>query len=145
MIVSDCYTHHSQEFCRNLSFRSNNIYKPAVYRQYIWQINNDSVMADKVFTITDLLPYDVSLNIPSFLGIVAQMPADDVATTPQQITSLRVHVERTKNKVKNCHILNKTIPISLFGVVNQMWAVCAFFLWPARPNNIRAIISTSTA
>ena len=85
-------------------------------------------MADKVFTITDLLPYDVSLNIPSFLGIVAQMPADDVATTPQQITSLRVHVERTKNKVKNCHILNKTIPISLFGVVNQMWAVCAFFL-----------------
>ena len=49
---------------------------------------NDSVMADKGFTIEDLLPVGVSLNIPPFLGSSAQMPAADVVKT-QEIASLR--------------------------------------------------------
>ena len=55
---------------------------------------NDSVMADKGFTIQDLLPLGVSLNIPPFLGTSSQMPAEDVIKT-QEIASLRIHVERT--------------------------------------------------
>ena len=35
----------------------------------------DSIMADKGFTIQDVLPLGVSLNIPPFLGSSAQMPA----------------------------------------------------------------------
>ena len=41
----------------------------------------DSVMADKGFTIEDSLPLGVSLNIPLFLGMSAQMPAEDVIAT----------------------------------------------------------------
>ena len=35
-------------------------------------------MTDKGFTVEDLLPLGVSLNIPPFLGHSQQMPAEDV-------------------------------------------------------------------
>ncbi|KAK2549002.1 hypothetical protein P5673_030629 [Acropora cervicornis] len=84
----------------------------------------DSIMADKGFTIQDLLPLGVSLNIPPFLGSSAQMPAQDVVHT-QEIASLRIHVERAINKIKNFHIWDGVVPLHQFGVVNQMWAICA--------------------
>ena len=43
--------------------------------------DGDSVMADKGFTIQDLLPLGISLNIPPFLGSSNQMPAQDVIRT----------------------------------------------------------------
>ena len=60
--------------------------------------DNDSVMADKGFTIQDLLPMGVSFNIPPFLGSSSQMPAEDVVKT-QEIASLRIHVERAINNI----------------------------------------------
>ena len=54
-------------------------------------------MADKGFTIEDLLPLGVSLNIPPFLGQSQQIPAEDVVKT-QVIASLRIYVERAINK-----------------------------------------------
>lgn len=63
----------------------------------------DSVMADKGFTVEDLLPLGVKLNIPPFLGSSKQMPAEEVIQT-QEIASLRIHVERVINKIKNFHI-----------------------------------------
>ena len=50
-------------------------------------------MADKGFTIEDLLPLGVTLNIPPFLGSNSQMTAEDVIKT-QEIASIRVHVEQ---------------------------------------------------
>ena len=41
----------------------------------------DCVMADKGFTIDDMLPLGVSLNIPPFLGENSQMFAEDVIKT----------------------------------------------------------------
>ena len=61
-------------------------------------------MADKGFTILDLLPLGVSLNLPLFLGSKGQMSAEDVSKT-QSIASLRIHVERAINKIRNFHIL----------------------------------------
>ena len=87
--------------------------------------NGDSVMADKGFTIEDILPLGVSLNTPPFLGMSDQMSAEDVIAT-QEIASLRIHVERAINKVKNFLIFEGVIPLSLFGVVNQMWCVPCF-------------------
>ena len=78
---------------------------------------NDSVMADKGFTIQDLLPVDVSLNIPPFLGSSAQMPASDVVKT-QEIASLRIHVERAIDKIKNFRIWESVIPLSLIDIAN---------------------------
>lgn len=83
----------------------------------------DSVMADKGFTIEDVLPLGVSLNIPPFLGMSDQMPAEDVIKT-QEIASLRIHVERAINKIKNFLIFEGVVPISQFCIVNQMWCVC---------------------
>ena len=53
-----------------------------------------------------------------------QMSAEDVVKT-QDIASLRIHVERATNKVKNFSIFEGVIPLSQFGIVNQMWCVCA--------------------
>jgi hypothetical protein len=61
--------------------------------------DKDSVMADKGFTIQDLLPLGVSLNLPPFLGGSSQMPPEDVVKT-QEIASLRIHIELAINKIK---------------------------------------------
>ena len=94
--------------------------------------SNDSVMADKGFPIQDLLPLGVSLSLPPFLGGSVQMPADDVVKT-QEIASLRIHIERAINKIKNFHIWDRVIPFHQFAVVNQMWSVCGV-LCNAHPN-----------
>lgn len=60
-------------------------------------------MADKGFTISDVLALGASLDIPYFLGGSRQMPHEDVVKT-QEIPHLRIHVERAINKVKNFHI-----------------------------------------
>ena len=85
----------------------------------------DSVMADKGFTIQDLLPLGTSLNIPPFLGQFEQMSPENVIRT-QQIASVRIHVERAINRIKNYRIWSGVIPLSLFGLVNQMWSICSF-------------------
>ena len=96
--------------------------------------DNDSVMADKGFTIQDLLPLGVSLNIPFFLGSSSQISAEDVVKT-QEIASLRIHVERAINKIKNFHLWDGVILLHQLGLVNQMWSVCAI-LCNAQPNII---------
>lgn len=96
--------------------------------------DKDCVMADKGFTIEDVLPLGVSLNLPPFLGQDSQMSPEDVIKT-QEIASLRIHIERAINKIKNFHIWDKVIPLHQFGIVNQMWAVCAI-LCNAQPNII---------
>ena len=75
-------------------------------------------MADKRFDIQDLLdPIGVKLNIPPFLHMQYQMPANDVLQT-QQIVAERIHVERAINEIKNFSIFDQIIPISLAGSIN---------------------------
>ena len=59
----------------------------------------DDEMADKGFTIEDLLPLGLSLNIPPFLGQSQQMSVEDVDKT-QVIASLRIHEERAISRIK---------------------------------------------
>ena len=85
----------------------------------------DNVMADKGFDIQDMLDEKgVRLNIPPFLGQYGQMTESDVQKT-QSIAAERIHVERAINKIKNFHIFDQVIPMSLFGSINQIWTVCA--------------------
>ncbi|XP_068687825.1 uncharacterized protein [Montipora capricornis] len=85
----------------------------------------DIVMADKGFTISDLLePMGVGLNIPPFVGSRSQQNPSEVIAT-QEIASERIHVERAINKVKNFQLFNQVVPLSLAGSLNQMWTVCA--------------------
>ena len=86
----------------------------------------DSVMADKGFTVSDILPLGVSLNIPPFLGTSTQMPPEDVVRT-QEIDDCGSTLNgQLTDKIKNFHIWDSVIPLNLFGVANQMWSVCAF-------------------
>ena len=87
----------------------------------------DSVMADKGFTVQDLLPLGVCLNIPPFLGNKGQITPEEVMQT-QQIASLRIHVERAINKIKNFHIWDSVVPFTLFSVVNQNVVCVCFFV-----------------
>ena len=83
-----------------------------------------SIMADKGFDIQDLLvPYGVKLNIPPFKQAGVQMSLQDVQRT-QQIAKVRIHIERLIERIKEFNIFSKIIPVTMFPVVNQMWAVC---------------------
>ena len=84
-----------------------------------------SIMADKGFTIRDLLQkIDVELNIPAFLK-EKQLSAEDV-TKGRKIASVRIHVERAIGRIKKFQILKGTIPISMSRLSNQIVFVCAF-------------------
>ena len=124
--VSQLYTGHISD--REIVTRSGFLILPFE--------RGDLVMADKGFTIEDLLPLGVSQNIPPFLGNKGQMSPEEVALT-QTIASLRIHVERAINKLKNFHIWDSVVPFTLFGVVNQIWGVCAMLC-----NFQNSIIST---
>jgi len=85
----------------------------------------DMVMADKGFLIKDLLSErQVSLVIPPFLGPSGHFTADEVRKT-QAIARLRIHVERAIRRIKEYHIFDKVLPMTLVGSVNQLWSVCA--------------------
>ena len=95
----------------------------------------DSLMADKGFDIQDLLdPISVKLNMPPFLHMQDQMPVQDVLET-QQIAAERIHVERAINKIKNFHLFDQVIPLSLAGSINQLWTVCGLLTLFQKPIN----------
>ena len=82
-------------------------------------------MADKGFLIKDLLSErQASLVITPFLGPSGHFTAEEVRKT-QAIARLRIHVERAIRRIKEYHIFDKVLPMTLVGSVNQLWAVCA--------------------
>ena len=79
--------------------------------------NGDSFMVDKGFIVAKLLQEKgASLNIPAFLHERGQFTANEIA-------SLRIHVERYIHRVKENHIFDCEIPLSLTGSANQLWTV----------------------
>ncbi|XP_064462150.1 uncharacterized protein LOC135372472 [Ornithodoros turicata] len=83
----------------------------------------DVVMADKGFTIGDLLePLKVELNIPPFLR-QQQFAEDDVLQT-EAIASLHIHVECRIQRIKIFHIFDRRIPITMAPLIDQLWTVC---------------------
>ncbi|XP_074554593.1 uncharacterized protein LOC141810719 [Halichoeres trimaculatus] len=81
----------------------------------------DMVMADKSFTIHDILPAGVSLNVPTF-------PVNEQFTTEEVnhnrlIASARVHVERSIQRLKTFHILS-CIPYQYKKHANKLLKVC---------------------
>lgn len=84
----------------------------------------DAVMADKGFTIANLLQdRECSLIIPHFLKARGQFSPDEI-TDNDDITAFRVHVERAIRRVKENRLFNGVLPLSMLGSVNQIWSVC---------------------
>lgn len=85
--------------------------------------SGDSVMADKGFTIKNMLePKGVGLNIPPFLGEKGRFSMAEVEAT-ELIASVRIHVERVIRRVKENHFFDSVIPMTMAGSLNQVWTV----------------------
>ncbi|XDV13745.1 hypothetical protein PO909_002088 [Leuciscus waleckii] len=81
----------------------------------------DMVMAEKGFTIQDILPEGVSLNIPSFL-INGQFTQEEVNNN-RLISKARTHVECSIQRLKLFHILDH-IPYQFRLNINKILKVC---------------------
>nr|XP_058945630.1 uncharacterized protein LOC131773704 [Pocillopora verrucosa] len=83
----------------------------------------DQIMADKGFTIEDLLkPIGCGVAMPAFLSSKGQFSKKELSTS-KQIHNLRVHVERAIRRVKEFHYFDKVIPLTVAGSINQIWTV----------------------
>ncbi|CAC5389769.1 unnamed protein product [Mytilus coruscus] len=97
----------------------------------------DNVMADRGFEIEDILLEGITLNIPPFKRSNRQLKPNDVEDTIN-IAYVRIHVERAIGRIKNYHILDGILPLSLSHVSNQIVKVVSFltcFLPPVVPLN----------
>lgn len=84
----------------------------------------DAVMADKGFDIGDeLKKVNLRLNIPPFLANQSAFSEGDVIKT-QTVTQHRIHIERAIGKVRRFQIFSSEIPVTMFGIINQIWTVC---------------------
>ncbi len=85
----------------------------------------DLVMADKGFTIGDLLAKKKAfLNIPPFLR-KKQFSTEEIEET-RVIATVRIHVERAIGRVKLFHILDANVPLSLSRTIDSIFRVCCF-------------------
>ena len=87
-------------------------------------------MADRGFDIEeDLIPLRVRLNIPPFLRGKTQLNERET----RRIASVRIHIERAMERIKNYHIIfDKHMSSSLTDLANQLFVVCAKLcnFWP---------------
>ncbi|XP_072027733.1 uncharacterized protein [Amphiura filiformis] len=85
----------------------------------------DTVMADRGFPIqNELILRFCSLEIPPASQGHRQMAADKVKKT-KKVANLRIHVERAIGRLKLFQILQKTVPISLLPLIDDIITVCA--------------------
>ena len=85
----------------------------------------DSVMADRGFDIEeDLILRGVHLNIPPFLRGKQQFSQEELITT-RRIASLRIHVERAMERIKNFHIFDRSLPVTLMDIADRLFLCCA--------------------
>ena len=83
-------------------------------------------MADKGFDIQEyLIPLGVKVNIPPFLSGKVQFNQNEFLQT-RPISSLRIHVERAMERIKNYHIFDCTLLAFLTGIADRMFNVCCF-------------------
>ena len=86
----------------------------------------DGIMVDKGFQIDEeIKQIGLKLNIPPLASSSSQMKPSDVMFT-RKIASHRVHIERAIQRIKNFKILARTIQISLFSNINEIWLVCCY-------------------
>ena len=85
----------------------------------------DLVMADRGFTIEDLLSEKVELNIPPFLRDKPQFDQAEVADT-RSIAAVRIHVERVIGRVRRYRILNTVYPNNSLSQLNKIWVNCCY-------------------
>lgn len=95
----------------------------------------DLILADKDILISDLLPDNVSLNIPPFLTSSHFTPSEVEKT--KNITRARIHIERTIRRSKGFTILFHT-PKSLFKKIIYSFSLMCFISKFSKSSNKRS-------
>jgi hypothetical protein len=80
-------------------------------------------MADKGFTIADLLPSDIGLNMAPFVSSKKQMCEHELIAT-QQIASPRIVIEMKMEQIKNFIILQGVFNLAESHVAEQIVLIC---------------------
>lgn len=81
-------------------------------------------MADKGFIISDLTtPNGIHLIIPPFKKKNKQMSRSNVLLT-REIAHLRIHVERQMERIKNFHIFECVMQLSMASQCSKIWKIC---------------------
>ena len=99
-----------------VQFQTEKVSRSGFLEPSLWNSQN-SVMADRGFVIYDELKE--LLNIPCSLAGRDRLTAAEVKES-QLIASVRIHVERAIQRVKNFSVLRNEIPLSFHGFVNQI-------------------------
>ena len=87
----------------------------------------DDLMADRGFDIEEELPKGVTLNIPPFLNGKKQLTLEKELET-RRIASVRVHVERAIERIKNYKILQTVFQLSMAADFNKIWVICCYLV-----------------
>ena len=88
-------------------------------KKELWS-DGDSVMTGRGFTIHDeLARVGVSLNIPSFLVGRDYLTKAEIKAS-QTIASVRIHIERTIQRIKTYSIIQNEIRLTLHGSINPI-------------------------
>jgi len=89
----------------------------------------DLIMADRGFEIQDLLAHkQVKLYIPPKRQSTQDQFSREDCFETMRIANVRIHVERCIRRVKGWHIFDQVLPLSMNGVVNQIWTVCCLLV-----------------
>ena len=81
----------------------------------------DSAMADRGFDIKeDLDLLGVRLNIPQFMKGKKQLNDEELVET-RRIATLRIHIERAMEQLKNFHIFDRPLSSSFKDTANQFF------------------------
>ncbi|CAC5404268.1 unnamed protein product [Mytilus coruscus] len=93
------------------------------------EVNKGSVMADRGFLISGILnDMGVKLHMPSFKGTERAQLKSSEAKTSEDISKVRIHVERAIQRVKTFHILDGEVKLSMKDLAEQIFTVCAYLV-----------------
>ena len=96
---------------------------------------DNSVMADSGFEVMeDLAPIGVRLNIPPYVRGKSQLDTKELTET-RRVASLRIHVERCMERLKNYHIFDGDMSLSLMDVADQIFFVCCLLYTSPSPRD----------
>ncbi|XP_033641398.1 uncharacterized protein LOC117301485 isoform X2 [Asterias rubens] len=85
----------------------------------------DLILADRGFTISDELAiHNAILAIPAFTKGKNQLSGQEVAGA-RSLSNVRIHVERAIGRLKEFHILQHVVPITLVKSIDEIVTVCA--------------------
>lgn len=93
------------------------------------EIGKGSVMADRGFLVQGILnDMGVKLHMPAFKGADRPQLSAKEGFVSENISSVRIHIERAIQRIKTFHILDGELKLSMKEIAEQVFTVCAYLV-----------------